>query len=335
MAKAKALLRNCLIVFLTAVFGLSLQGCTSANPVSQIQDVDMQAQEILQSNDRSDQIVVEYVGGNITMEEYERFLACTLFFYPAYDEEKDDAAYMENIVHQMVAMRYLSREISSDSKQKAEEKVSVTMQRVKQSLNNGDAAAQANREILSEYGITESDLQSFLLESTAVMIETGSRISDQQVKEQYEEYCVLYPESMVTVSGQRVFVPIDASDAYRIIQQAQNQLQLGADFYAVAEEYSQDPYTSAGGHFNDLELRNVYGSKLLQAYLETAPGDSSGIIEAPDGYYIIKIESREEKEFAYFADDIRGILAQDMVIAYINDKIPDVIIAQTLYEEIA
>lgn len=85
--------------------------------------------------------------------------------------------------------------------------------------------------------------------------------------------------------------------AERKIQALYAQLRAGGDFMKLAQAYSEDPRTSAGG--GDLGFipassldRNP---QLKQAVAALKVGEISGIIRTPAGFHIVKLLGREER----------------------------------------
>ncbi len=88
----------------------------------------------------------------------------------------------------------------------------------------------------------------------------------------------------------------NAVDAQRKIQALYARLRVGEDFAAVAQEYSEDPKTAAGGGDMGFIPASTLNSspQLKQVVKSLKPGQISGIIPSPHGYHIVKLLGREE-----------------------------------------
>lgn len=84
--------------------------------------------------------------------------------------------------------------------------------------------------------------------------------------------------------------------AERKIQALYARLRSGEDFATVAQEYSEDPRTAAGG--GDMGFIPASGlnsnAQLEQAVTALKPGQMSGIIRTSDGFHILKLLGKEE-----------------------------------------
>jgi len=85
-------------------------------------------------------------------------------------------------------------------------------------------------------------------------------------------------------------------DAERKIQALDARLRAGEDFATVAEEYSEDPRTAAGGGdmgFIPISTLNT-NPALKQVVLALKQGEVSGIYRDATGYHILKLLEKEE-----------------------------------------
>ncbi len=76
-------------------------------------------------------------------------------------------------------------------------------------------------------------------------------------------------------------------DAHRLIQEIQTQLATGGDFAALASKHSDCPSRSKGGDLGTFGRGQMVGP-FEQAAFALAVGATSGIVETPFGYHLIK-----------------------------------------------
>jgi peptidyl-prolyl cis-trans isomerase C len=83
------------------------------------------------------------------------------------------------------------------------------------------------------------------------------------------------------------------------IQSIQDRLRQGADFAALALEYSEDPSKARGGDLGYLE-RNQLIPAFAEAAFALQPGEISDIVESRIGYHLIKMVDRNpSSQMAY------------------------------------
>lgn len=102
----------------------------------------------------------------------------------------------------------------------------------------------------------------------------------------------------------------------------------GADFAVLASQYSDDAATkAAGGDAGFTATTANDPSGLISATNELQPGQTSGIIEGVDGFYIIKVLERREGEvrlarifirYGYIDQAIAKLKEQDKLTEYIH-----------------
>lgn len=122
-------------------------------------------------------------------------------------------------------------------------------------------------------------------------------------------------------------VPADATPAQRdsvraLAESLRGRAAGGADFAALATEFSQDPGSAARG--GDL---GFFGRGQMVAPFENAafalePGQISSVVESPFGYHIIRAEERRQAEIGPQREQFRQFLQQraqqDAEVGYLD-----------------
>ncbi len=171
---------------------------------------------------------------------------------------------------------------------------------------------------LAEQGLTPDELGRQVRESLLVTklvnkdISSRVTVSDAEIADFYEHNKARFnvPETTYHLAQIEV-TPAPTPDvrnlknddaknpaaAERKVQALYAQLRAGGDFMKLAQEYSEDPRTSAGG--GDLGFIPVsslnQNPQLKQAVASLKVGEISGIIRTPTGYHIVKLLGREER----------------------------------------
>lgn len=176
-------------------------------------------------------------------------------------------------------------------------------------------------EFLQTIGITLDELekqirQQLYLEAIAIH---DVQISDADIEQYYEENIDLFTERAAMHLYQIV---VDTKEeANRII----SELQDGAEFAALAQEQSTDVFSAANG--GDLgwvtnEDPSIH-SNVLEAAEELAIGEISEPIPVFDGYAIIKIEERRERQVKPL-QDVKDEIYKQLALAQV-DSLNDVL----------
>lgn len=73
---------------------------------------------------------------------------------------------------------------------------------------------------------------------------------------------------------------------------ALREIRRGADFAAIAGEYSEEPGASRRGGLLEPGRRGTWVSEFWEAASALAPGEVSGVVETPYGFHVMRLEDR-------------------------------------------
>ncbi len=99
----------------------------------------------------------------------------------------------------------------------------------------------------------------------------------------------LFPEKKTLPDGSKITVDLQKKLAEDIL----GKLSAGADFSALATQFSEGVGKDKGGEWGWVG-RDSLRKEIAEAAFNLFPGQHSGIIETPDGYYIVKVEDYRE-----------------------------------------
>lgn len=170
---------------------------------------------------------------------------------------------------------------------------------------------------LGEQGVDPGDLRQQVRQSLIINklinkeIISRISVSDAEIAEYYERNKASFnvPETEYHLAQIEVNLKPDApvrnlkndktstpAEAERKIQALDARLRAGDDFAAVAQQYSEDPRTAAGGgDMGFIPKSSLDSSPALKAAVGALKvGQISGIIRSASGFHIIKLLGREE-----------------------------------------
>lgn len=244
--------------------------------------------------------------GQFSEELYNRFLP---------------SAYSKSDYRQSVATQLLLQQFSdgiNSSSFVSEQEVKRVIQLVKQKRdlayavikaeNFQDAVTVTDEEITSYYQNFKKQFENpeqiklAYLEISRKNLAKDVQISDEQINKYYQDNLSQYTETERRKASHILFTfPTDADAEIKDKVKAEAQTVLdkitqGADFSAMAKEYSKDPGSAENG--GDL---GFFGrGQMVPAFEESAfslnPGDVSELIESSFGFHIIKLTSIEGGE---------------------------------------
>jgi len=125
-------------------------------------------------------------------------------------------------------------------------------------------------------------------------------VSPEEIKKEYEKNKGSY-KVPGRVELRMIFLPAESekagAEAKKKAGSILESLRGGADFEKVAKKYSQEEHAEEGGYWGWIEP-SVLNSELAGALKVVKAGQISKIIETADGFYILKVEDREEERDA-------------------------------------
>lgn len=146
-----------------------------------------------------------------------------------------------------------------------------------------------------------------------------AEITDDEAKKLYDEKkekLVEAPKAKIRL----IRIEQGASDtensrARQRIDEALGKLKSGADFAAIAKEYSDDYTASAGGELKDWVYDDEHLDPVLQNVIfKLQPNQTSEVFEYQNGYYVVRLEQRADKRqqtFEELKEQIKELLMEE------------------------
>jgi peptidyl-prolyl cis-trans isomerase SurA len=145
-----------------------------------------------------------------------------------------------------------------------------------------------NKEILSQLQISDAEIADYYEKNKATF--------NVQETQYHLAQIAVTPEADPQVRNLKGDDAKTMAAAERKIQALYARLRAGEDFATVAQEYSEDPRTAAGGGDMGFIPTSAFNTSpaLRQAVNALKPGEITGIIRGSDGFHILKLLAREE-----------------------------------------
>lgn len=156
----------------------------------------------------------------------------------------------------------------------------------------GEAALQRR---LQELRLSPATIRAFLAdfllaEDVRAAFLASVQVSDEEIRRFYEENKnTLYTFAEDVVRARHILLPSDREDlARQVLAQAQS----GADFAALARDYSVDPGTGRVGGDLGYFPRSGLAPEIAAVAFALQPGQVGGPVKSQFGWHIIKVEDR-------------------------------------------
>jgi peptidyl-prolyl cis-trans isomerase C len=125
------------------------------------------------------------------------------------------------------------------------------------------------------------------------------------------------------IEASHILFRIDARSeaaALALAQQVEAKLSAGADFAALAREFSEDPATrSSGGRLGWFQAKKMDPDFAKAAFGLKVAGEVSPPVLSRYGYHVIRLDGRRPQHQKSF-DDVKDQLVADMRQSYVNEQ---------------
>ncbi|MGA2132605.1 MAG: peptidylprolyl isomerase [Bryobacteraceae bacterium] len=158
---------------------------------------------------------------------------------------------------------------------------------------------------------------------------SNTKVDEATAREYYEQHKTDYLQAkvrqiLIRAKGSPVALKKDAKEltdeeALAKAKEVRQKLVDGGDFVALAKIDSDDTITSANGGDLGTIGHNRLPPAVDQVVFTIAVGELSEPIKSPQGYHIIKVETRQEKTFVDVKPEIERKLNADLVKKTMDD----------------
>ena len=121
------------------------------------------------------------------------------------------------------------------------------------------------------------------------------------------------------VGASHILIKSDTPDAKAKAESILAELKAGADFAALAEKYSQDSSSRAGGNLGYFPAGQMVPPFDAALQKMQKPGELSDVVETQFGYHIIRFEGRRSAGVRPF-EQVKDVLVREAEAKILNDK---------------
>ncbi|WP_282938185.1 peptidylprolyl isomerase [Paenibacillus sp. RC67] len=284
------------------------------------------------TKDAKEVIVTYKDGGKITRGEFDTFLNTNLMFYKEYAQYKEDPAFQQDMMKQLVTFKVLSDRADDKAKAEAATKSKQQLDQIKTFMGMQEGGMEKQ---LKDGNITEKDLELFVTRSMQAIATMEGKVPDDQVKAEYDKRIAADKNIYDVATVRHILVGISdpatgketrsKEDALKRAKEVQDKLKNGGDFDALAKEYSDDPGSKDnGGKYEDAPI-SQWVPEFKKAAAELPLNQISDPVETSYGYHVMKVESRKSKTFDEVKGDLRSELAETHIYDFVEKELPTLI----------
>jgi peptidyl-prolyl cis-trans isomerase C len=251
-------------------------------------------------------------GVTISKETYDRELNFFVRRAAQGGKKLPDAqmAEMKNdVLESLIDRELLYQESKKKGIQIKSEAVSEQLQKIQQRYPSKEEF----NKLLSNMGLTESDVQMQIARGMAIQelidkeVSEKIKVSDEETKSFYDENPQLFQQpEQIKASHILIKVEADApadqkAEARKKIEAVQQKVQKGEDFATLAKTYSEGPSGPRGGDLGYFQ-RGQMVKPFEEAAFSLKPNETSEIVETRFGYHLIKVDDKKPAKKMTYAE---------------------------------
>lgn len=245
--------------------------------------------------------VATYKGGTITEKEFSTDQKIMKLLSPQQAQYLEIEAFKESILKQEVGFEYLASKATDEAKKQAKKEADNQIADLKKALGDD------YKKTLKDADVTEGDIHSYMERVLTVYQDMLLKVTDDQVVKEFEatkgDFTVATLRHVLIGLTDANNKERTSEEALKIAKEVKAKLDGGADFAAIAKEYTDDTSSKeTGGEYKDKAV-GTYVDEFKKAAQTLPLNTISDPVETSYGYHIIKVESRTDKTFDQLTDE--------------------------------
>lgn len=286
------------------------------------------------------EVVATYKDGQVTKPELDKYLTIFGISQPSYEQIIEIPQFQEMILEQYVSYKVLAGRASEDALKEARTQVDEQLKEYKEYLKTDTELAAK----VKEKKVTDSDMATFLLLTSAVVAHVNSLVTDEDITKTFETSQADYAVSSVRhilvatseqdpTTGESKELRTD-EEALARANEVKDKLKAGGDWAVLAKEYTDDPGSKEkGGLYEDAEGKNWVEPFKIAAF-EQEIGVVGEPVKSDFGYHVMLVEKREVKTYDQLTEeqkaDVKNTAAYTYLEKFMADEMPNLDLNITL-----
>lgn len=273
-------------------------------------------------------VIAKYTGGEITENEFKNFTKVLKTVDNRLVDAIDngDQATLDLALNYMIMTRYISSQVKdSDAiKKTATDNLTLFKSGMAQQMGGQDKVTQ----YLTQQSVSDAELQQFFLEQAKLENYFSKDVTEADKKKKFDE---LKANGSLTLADVRhILIGTDnrtKEEAKKKADQLVQQLRGGADFATLAKANSDDTGSKDNGglYTSDQLPLGSTDEPFRKAVMSLPLNQISDPVEGAYGYYIIRVEKRNEMKYEDVAKDLVLEVAKDRQNDFMTNKLKPII----------
>jgi parvulin-like peptidyl-prolyl isomerase len=255
-----------------------------------------------------DATIVEYQGGKLTGEEFEKFLRVINFMNPQQGTmiEIADKEALKAFAREYTGTKILAERADDAIKKESKELAEQTYEKIKGQYLAFIGKDEAKFEKFLEGQAVSKEMivdQMTIINNSINVLK--KEIGDEELKKEYD---AMDKADRTVASVRHILISSETrkpEEALKIAQDLEARLKKGEDFAKLAKEFSEDPGSKETGGLYENTVVTQWVPEFKDAALNQPVGEVGPPVKTSYGYHIIKVENRKENTFDEMKEDLR------------------------------
>jgi len=280
--------------------------------------------------------VAVYKGGTITSDEFAKFLSIAQLCDASASSSLSDPDFKSQVLNQTIAIKILADRGKALEQTISPPDISATLMGLKTGFDAAFNGSPTWDQRLNALNLTDADMVTYLTEYAWGDIYLKSLIPDTELQHEYitnlpsNAYLIASVSQILIALVNPDGTPRSQADALAIADSVEKQLANGADFAAMAKQYSDDPGSKDnGGQYLNVNV-NDWVDGFKQAVIDLPLHKISDPVLSEYGYHIIRVDAKTTASFDDVRDRILNSLANSAFTNFIKNDLPGLIISTNI-----
>lgn len=266
-------------------------------------------------------VIATYTDGNVTQTEFDKYIG----FFSLMDQNVEMylGFFKEQILLEYIGSKLLFAKLSEEAKDAVKEDLDNFEKELQSAANTQPEL----KSLMKEKNISVKEARYFYGMMIAPMKDVDSKITDEQVEEQFKlvehDYDVISVRHVLvkTVDPQTGEEVRTNEEALEIAKEVKAKLDSSGDWDAIAKEYSDDDGSKEKGGLYENQKANGWVTGFKEAAITQPIGEIGEPVESQFGYHVMKVEARTSTAYADLTAEEKAALRQTTAGAKLNELV--------------
>ncbi|WP_219834714.1 peptidylprolyl isomerase [Paenibacillus sp. R14(2021)] len=265
--------------------------------------------------------IATYKDGTVTEQEFKKYSTFFGIVQPQTEMYLSIPQLQEQFLREYIGYKILYKPLADKKLDDASQK---QVDEFYAQISKGIDSDAALKKKVSDAGLTEKDIRYFYTMITTIMKDEESKVTDEDVKKQFEatkaDYNIITVRHILiaTADPQTGAEKRKDEEALKLAKDVKAQLDAGGDWKELAKKYSDDTGSKDKGGLYENQPAKGWVAEFKEAANKQEIGKIGDPVKSQFGYHVMKVEKRTETPFDKLTADEKTGIKQEAASAKLN-----------------